>query len=130
MIGNNFLLDTNIIIAWFKGEVSIAEKIDKASSVHIPIIVIGELYYGALYSSSVQKNINDIRSVTDRYDVLYIDEAAAIAYGLIKANLRKKGKPIPENDLWIAAIAQRYELIIISRDSHFKEIENVSLKSW
>ena len=93
MPGNNFLLDTNIIIAWLKGEVSIAEKIDKASSVHIPIIVIGELYYVALYSSNVQKNIHDIRNIIARYDVLYIDESATIAYGNIKANLRRKVSP-------------------------------------
>ena len=55
MIGNSFLLDTNIIIALLKGEAIIAEKIDKTASVHIPVIVIGELYYGALYSTNIEK---------------------------------------------------------------------------
>jgi tRNA(fMet)-specific endonuclease VapC len=44
--------------------------------------------------------------------------------------LRKKGKPIPENDIWIAAIARRYQLTIVTRDKHFKEIESISLKNW
>ena len=130
MIGNKFLLDTNIIVAWLKGEVSIADKIDKAKEVHLPIIVVGELYYGALYSTHVQKNIIDIQSITSHYNVLQIDEETTIVYGNIKAFLRKKGKPIPENDVWIAAIARRYKLTLITRDKHFKEIENISLKTW
>ena len=73
MTGNKFLLDTNIITAWLKGEASIAEKIDKAKEVHIPIIVIGELYYGALYSTHVQKNIRNIQIITSHYNVLHID---------------------------------------------------------
>jgi tRNA(fMet)-specific endonuclease VapC len=55
MTGNKFLLDINIITAWLKGEKPVADKIDKAKEIHIPIIVVGELYYGALYSTRVQK---------------------------------------------------------------------------
>jgi tRNA(fMet)-specific endonuclease VapC len=130
MTGNKFLLDTNIITAWLKGETPVADKIDKATEVHIPIIVVGELYYGALYSTQVQKNIREIKSITDNYNILKIDEETTIAYGDIKAALRKKGKPIPENDIWIAAIAKRYELIMVTRDKHFKEIESIRIKNW
>jgi len=130
MTGNKFLLDTNIIAAWLNGEVAIANKIDKAKEVHIPIIVVGELYYGALCSIHVNKNIRGIQNITNHYNVLFIDEETTLAYGNIKAALRKKGKPIPENDIWIAAIAQRYELIVATRDKHFNEIESVRIKSW
>ena len=70
MIGNKFLLDTNIIAAWLKGETSVADKIDKAKEIHIPIIAVGELYYGALYSTQVAKNIKEIKSITANYGVL------------------------------------------------------------
>lgn len=59
-----------------------------------------------------------------------IDEQATVEYGNIKAVLRKKGKPIPEDDIWIAAIAQRHKLILVTRDKHFKEIESLRLNSW
>jgi tRNA(fMet)-specific endonuclease VapC len=130
MTGNKFLLDTNIITAWLKGEKTVADKIDKAKEIHIPIIVAGELYYGALYSTRVQKNIADIKSITGNYNVLLIDEAVTLAYGNIKAALRKKGKPIPENDIWIAAIAQNYQLVLVTRDKHFKEIDSIKIKHW
>lgn len=130
MTGSKFLLDTNIIIAWLKGEAGIADKIDKAKEIHLPIIGIGELYYGALYSTHVQKNIKDIKIITSYYNVLLIDEATTVLYGTIKAALRQKGQPIPENDIWIAAIAQRNQLLLITRDKHFKAIENLQLRNW
>ncbi len=130
MTGNKFLLDTNIIAYWLNGDTSIAAKIDMAGEVHIPIIVVGELYYGALYSTHIQKNIKDIHSLTGNYNVLLIDEKTTAVYGQIKAVLRKKGKPIPENDIWIAAIAQQHNLTLVTRDKHFKEISGLKLKSW
>jgi tRNA(fMet)-specific endonuclease VapC len=60
----------------------------------------------------------------------YIDENVASAYGRIKATLRKKGKPIPENDIWIAAIAISNNMAVATRDKHFKEIEGLALKFW
>jgi tRNA(fMet)-specific endonuclease VapC len=130
MTGNKFLLDTNIITALLKGETAVANKIDKAKEIHIPIIVLGELYYGALYSTQVEKNIEQIKSITSNYNVLKVDEETTIAYGNIKAALRKKEKPIPENDICIAAIANRYELVVVTRDKHFKEIESIAIKRW
>jgi tRNA(fMet)-specific endonuclease VapC len=130
MTGNNVLLDTNIVSAWLKGETAIADKIDASGQVFIPIIVVGELHYGAQYSSNVQKNTSNINKVVARYDVLTLDEETAALYGIIKAELRKKGKPIPENDIWIAAIAMQYELLLITRDNHFTEVEGITLKTW
>ena len=130
MTGNRFLPDTSIITAWLKGESKIADKIYNAEEINIPIIVPGELYYGALYSTQKQKNLNNIKSITSHYNVLQIDEATTVAYENIKTALREKGKPIPQNDIWIAAIAQRFNFIVGSRDKHFKEIVDINLKSW
>ena len=130
MTGNKFLLDTNIIIAWLKGEKGIADKIDNATEVNIPIIVVGELYYGASSSIHVQRNTKEIQKITSRYTVLTIDEATTVAYGTIKSSLKKLDKPIPENDIWITAIAQRYELVLVSRDKHFKAVDGLAVKSW
>lgn len=117
MSGSRLLLDTNIITAWLKGETNIAERVEKAASVYIPIVVLGELYYGAAHSTHVQRNIAIVKKLSNRYKLLLIDEATTIQYGRIKSALRKKGAPIPENDLWIAAIALRYKLTLVTRDS-------------
>lgn len=130
MTGNNFLLDTNIVVAWLNGDSSIANKVDKAAAVYIPIIVVGELYYGAMYSTQVQKNISKIKILVSRYNVLPIDDGVTLEYGKIKALLRKRGKPLPENDIWIAAIAQQYKLTLVTRDGHFDEIDGLKIKAW
>jgi len=51
-------------------------------------------------------------------------------YGQIKSQLKSKGRPLPENDIWIAAIASQHSLKIITRDKHFNEIDSVSLEEW
>ena len=88
------------------------------------------MYYGSLYSSSSKKNFEVVERLARRYNILQIDEAAARSYGSIKTVLRKKGTPIPENDIWIAALAQHHELIIVTRDKHFREVESVHIENW
>jgi tRNA(fMet)-specific endonuclease VapC len=130
MIGNRFALDTNIVSAWLKGESTIADHIDAAESVFLPIIVVGELYYGAAFSSQVARNTEDIKKITSRYPLLSLDEDTSKTYGSIKSGLRKRGKPIPENDIWIAAIAIQNDLVLVTRDNHFKEIGELVLVEW
>ncbi len=62
--------------------------------------------------------------------ILSCDAGTAFYYGRVKEELREKGKPIPENDIWVAAIALQYDLTLITRDEHFKEIAELSIESW
>jgi len=130
MTGSNCLLDTNIIIQLFNGDTAIAKKLDALSTVYIPSIVAGELFYGAHASEAKTKNLKKIISFLSRCIVLHADISTAEYYGKIKAALRKKGKPIPENDIWIGAVAQQYKLVLITKDKHFKNIDTLKVKSW
>lgn len=62
--------------------------------------------------------------------VLPVNTATAAHYGIIKAALRAKGHPIPENDIWIAAVALQHDLPVVSRDEHFREIDALALVRW
>jgi len=104
------LLDTNIVIALFAGEASVIEKLTVARSVFIPVITIGELYYGACKSGNRRRNIAKIEEFAARSAILACDESTARHYGGIKDGLRAKGKPLPENDIWIAALACQHRL--------------------
>ena len=130
MTGNKYLLDTNIVSAWLEDEKIVADKIDSAAGIFIPIIVVGEMYYGAQYSTKVQYNINNISKALSHYSVLTIDENTCKHYGILKASLRRKGKPIPENDIWISAIAFQYNLTVVTRDGHYKEVDGLSIEEW
>lgn len=59
-----------------------------------------------------------------------MDNTTALHYGEIVASLYKKGKPIPTNDVWIAALAIQNDFTLITRDKHFKEIDSLKVKNW
>jgi tRNA(fMet)-specific endonuclease VapC len=125
-----FLLDTNIIIALFAGEAGIQLHMAEASEVFVPSIVLGELYYGARRSTRVTENLACIDEFVANSAVLPCDTATARQYGDIKNQLRTKGRPIPENDIWIAAIAMQYQLTLVARDGHFHAVDGLRLETW
>lgn len=106
------------------------QRIAEAEAVFLPSTVIGELYYGAYNSTRVEANLARIEEFTASKTVLACDIATAHLYGQIKHLLRQKGRPIPENDIWIAAIAQQYQLTLVSRDEHFREIDGLPVETW
>ncbi|MEK7312207.1 MAG: type II toxin-antitoxin system VapC family toxin, partial [Chloroflexota bacterium] len=93
-------------------------------------IVLGELYYGALKSSRAKENLERIADLVASADILDCDSRTARLFGEVKDRLRQKGRPIPENDIWIAAMALQYDLTLVSRDAHFSEVEKLKLESW
>lgn len=129
-MNGRFLLDTNVIIALFAREPMIHERLSNASEVFIPCIVIGELYFGSYKSLKVQENLNRIDEFALSNTVLPCDIETAKKYGDIKNRLKEKGQPIPENDIWIAAIAQQYALTVVTKDAHFKLVENLKIELW
>lgn len=129
-MNGRFLLDTNIIIALFAQDISVQKHLAEAQEVFVPILTLGELYYGAQKSAHIEANLLRINKFAEGNVVLFCDIETAQQYGHIKNSLRKKGQPIPENDIWIAAIAKQHLLTLVSRDEHFKEIEELSVQTW
>lgn len=129
-MSGRFLLDTNIVIALFQLDVSVQENLAKAEQVFVSSIVVGELYYGAYRSGRVAANLARIEEFVAGNIILQCDVVTAQIYGKVKNSLKLKGRPIPENDIWISAIAQQYHLTLISRDQHFKEIDGLTVETW
>jgi tRNA(fMet)-specific endonuclease VapC len=124
------LLDTNIVIALFADEASVKQQLTIIGEIFIPSIVLGELYYGARKSARAEQNIARIDEFAAGNTVLLCDTTTARQYGVIKAQLRAKGKPIPENDIWIAAIAEQHQLTLVTRDSHFQHVDGLLIEQW
>ena len=129
-MNGKYLFDTNIVIGLFANDSEIVAKIPYAGKIAVPCIVIGELCYGAEKSVKSKENLERIEDFTHNTLVLKCDENTAKYYGTVKNKLRKKGRPIPENDIWIASIALQYDLTLITRDDHFKEIEKLKTEKW
>ena len=129
-MSGRILIDTNIIIALFAKEVVVQHRLAEADEVFLSSIVLGELYYGAQKSAHVETNISRINMFAAGSSVLGCDTVAAQYYGVIKDHLRTKGRPIPENDIWIAATARQYQLTLVTRDEHFQAVEGLVVDQW
>lgn len=129
-MSGSYLLDTNIIIGLFADEEAVKSNLAQADAVFIPSIVAGELYYGARKSARTTKNLERIDELVAESAVLVCDVETAQYYGEVKNKLRLKGRPLPENDIWIAALAVQYNLTLVTRDAHFQEIKNLQTVAW
>ena len=124
-MSGRYLLDTNVVIDLFNGDDSVIKIISNADEVFVPNIVIGELYYGSYGSKKTKSNLKRLEDFILSSSVINTDIETAGIYGYIKNELKKKGSPIPENDIWIAALAKQHSLKILTRDKHFKSIDDI-----
>ncbi len=129
-MSGKYLLDTNIIIALFADDPFVKKHVAKAEEIFIPAIVIGELFFGAFKSGRPKANTARIENFAASNTVIACDIGSSRKYGYIKNLLHKKGQPIPENDLWIAALAMEHGLTLVSRDEHFKKINELKRVAW
>lgn len=124
------LLDTNIVIALLEGDEALLSSLNEAVEVFIPAIVIGELFFGAAKSGRPSENTATVERFAAGRAILSCDLQVAREYGRLKEHLRRKGRPLPENDIWIASTARCHELVLVTRDRHFREVEDLHIAEW
>jgi tRNA(fMet)-specific endonuclease VapC len=127
-VNGKALVDTNVVIALFAGEPAIVESVQRKAAVFLCAPVLGELCYGVRASARVESNLRRLDEFAKALIVLPCDAQTAASYGEVKFELRKKGRPIPENDVWIAALARQHGLALLTRDGHFQEIEGLGVE--
>ncbi|MEO1590471.1 MAG: type II toxin-antitoxin system VapC family toxin [Cyanobacteria bacterium J06632_22] len=129
-MSGSYLLDTNIVIGLFAGETAIIRHLSQAAEFFIPTIALGELHYGARKSVQIQKNLERIEELVCEVAVIDCDADTARQYGEVKNRLRVKGRPLPENDVWIAALALQHDLVLVTHDAHFQHVEGLQTVWW
>ena len=129
-MNGDYLLDSNIIIDIFRGDKKTISRVKRIDGVYVPVIVIGELYYGANKSDQTPKRKLEVEQLEEMVTVLNITRSTARIYGEIKDKLRAKGRPIPENDIWIAAISLEHQLTLITKDKHFENVEGINIEEF
>jgi len=125
-----FLLDTNIVIAFLEGESQVLSHLGLAAEVFIPAVAFGELFFGAANSGRPLENRRKLEQFAAASAIAVCDLAVAREYGFLKQQLKDKGRPIPDNDIWIAATAKRHGMILVTRDRHFKAVEDLETVDW
>jgi tRNA(fMet)-specific endonuclease VapC len=129
-MSGRYLLDTNIVIALFGGDPAVSEQLMAADYGALSVVVYGELLAGALRSARAEENTERLRRFAGLVPLLSCDRGTAEEFAGLSAKLRRKGRPIPENDIWIAATARQHGLTLVTRDRHFAEVEDVNSISW
>lgn len=130
MIGDELLFDTNAFIAWASQDPLLAQRTVGVQTLSVAVVTLGELYFGAEKSKRVEENLKSLEERLAEFRVVYLDQTTTHIYGKVCLQLRRKGRPIPINDLWIASLALQYDLPLVSRDSHFRHVDGISLIVW
>jgi len=120
----NVLLDTSAYSALYRGHQPILDVLRRSETVGVPAVVLGELYSGFRAGNRWAENTGQLAQFLSKPSVrvLNITEETALRYAEVDVFLRKKGRPIPRNDVWIAAVALEHGLQLLTLDTHFREI--------
>lgn len=123
----SILLDTNAYTAFKRNLPEAVEIIRHVPYIYLNAVVIGELLGG--FAAGTRATINQQELTlfmnSSRVRVIAVDEATADFYATVYFDLRKKGRPIPTNDLWIAASARQHNLAVFTYDAHFQAIDDL-----
>jgi tRNA(fMet)-specific endonuclease VapC len=122
-------LDTNFVIGLLNNEQDIIECTRIFEILCIPLPVLGEVLYGALNSTRIKKNTAEIQALIVDCRLLEIKETTARFYAQIRIDLKRKGKPIPVNDLWIAALCLEHQIPLATKDEHFSRVRGLEIFS-
>jgi len=122
-----FLLDTNAYTALMRGNASVVEAVRQAGQVLMSAVVVGELLYGFRHGKLNRDNVRQLdgflRNPYVRF--LAVTRESADRFGLVASALRRRGTPIPSNDIWIAAHALESGASLLSYDSHFSVVDGL-----
>jgi predicted nucleic acid-binding protein len=121
-------LDTNAYSNFMRGESDVVAAVSAADEIYLPFVVLGELRAGFQVGSKRKANESVLERFLARQDVqvLYADAQTTSRYAELYSYLRKKGKMIPENDLWIASLVVQHQMRFSTRDRHFDQLPQVS----
>lgn len=124
MSGNSVALDTSVAIAVLAGQAGTLLS-RPLGEILLPVPVIGELRYGALNSRRSAENLAEVERLVSRCRALDITATTAAVYARLRLHLKENGKPIPENDLWIAALCVEHQVPVVTLDGHFDAIDGL-----
>ena len=124
------ILDTNALSAFADEDPAILAILAEAEQLAIPVIVLGEYRYGIAVSRNKAGYATWLNNLLADCTVLDVNEKTAVYYADIHLELRQAGRPIPTNDIWIAALCRQHRLSVLSRDRHFDLVPGAHRLEW
>jgi tRNA(fMet)-specific endonuclease VapC len=125
-------LDTNAYRALDDGNEKLSSLIQSSPQIGLPIIVLGELYYGIFLGEKREKNSSNLNRFLNipRVDILHVDEITSKLFGEIATELRRVGRPMQQDDMWIAALCKQYGYALATADKGFDTITGLELVNF
>ena len=126
-MNRRYLLDTNVLVDAFKARLDIPTTIQRSEAVFVSEIVLGEFKAGLNNSASGRKQREALDAFLHLPNVVEITLTPATTdlYAKVFRSLREAGRPIPVNDIWLAAQALEHGAVLVSRDRHFAAVANL-----
>lgn len=122
-------LDANRYIDLCRGDAELVRLVEEVERVYLPFIVLAELRAGFAVGARGAENEKVLQKFLRKpgVEVLYAGEGTTRVYAGLYRQLRRQETPIPINDLWIAALVAEHNLILCSRDGHFRHLAQLAL---
>ena len=124
------IVDTNALSAWRDGDSALLRVIGVAGMLVLPVVSVGEYLYGLRNSRRWTENEAWLNRIVEALRVAPVTLETAGVYASIMSILDRTGRPIPANDIWIAALALQHRLPVLSRDAHFDSVDGLTRVSW
>lgn len=124
------ILDTNALFAAADDDPAIILLLGRADQIVIPVIALGEYRYGIAQSRHRASYAEWLKGLLHDCLVLDVNELTTHYYAEITLELKQKGRPIPTNDVWIAALCRQHSLPLLSRDRHFDLVPGIRRIGW
>ena len=124
------ILDTNAVSALSERDPDIPAALKGQATLFVPVIVIGEYHYGISGSRKRQETEAWFNAFLQTTQTLHLTEETAQQYAVVRRKLKEAGTPLPENDVWIAALAMQFGLPLLSRDAHFDKVAGLRCLHW
>ena len=124
------ILDTNALSAFVDGEPAVGARLSVEVRVAIPVIALGEFRYGISGSRHRRAYERWLEDHLPDFEILNVTDVTTLTYARVRLSLKKLGRPIPANDVWIAALALQHRLPVLSRDEHFDAVAGLRRETW
>jgi predicted nucleic acid-binding protein len=124
------ILDTKALSGAADGDPGVLQVIGRAERIAVPVIVLGEYRLGVAQSRRRREYEEWLREWVAAVTVVDVDRETTYHYAKIGLELKKIGKPIPSNDLWIAALCGQHALPLLSQDRHFDVVSGLKRLAW
>jgi len=124
------MLDTNALSAWAEADGALLRVLPKDRLWHLPVVALGEFLFGIRRSRERPKLERWIVEVKATCALMVVDGDTADHYARIREELRRAATPIPENDIWIAALCRQHHLAVASRDGHLDRVRGLKRVAW